>query len=224
MWNLNHNPIPTRRALLRMPLPLNRSRKRVKQLTHRPVNTVDGRLEIGNRKLPSERRPSSKTSTQRKAPVGALPPARAFVLMKLGQTVKGLFPKQTQAENDAYARKTGGSALERIQGGHQRERDCRIAVQVRQFCPATSAGHMLLTHAILGANTHLLSQSLNRDLREDTLGAILSRELSASQIANLTNIELASASRLDELEAAKQASLASTVKSQGTASSDYSIR
>ena len=58
----------------------------------------------------------------------------------------------------------------------------------------------------------LLNQSLNADLRGDTLSAILNRTLKPAQVANLTNVELASSARLAQLEAAKQERLASIVK------------
>ena len=48
----------------------------------------------------------------------------------------------------------------------------------------------------------------------DTMTSILDRKLSAAQVANLTPAELASSKRLAELEAAKQASLQSTVRSK----------
>lgn len=61
---------------------------------------------------------------------------------------------------------------------------------------------------------NLLASSLSRPIREDLRQSILVQSLSARQVAQLTSVDLASVERIKELEAAKHAVLAQTVKSK----------
>ncbi|ORX38275.1 hypothetical protein BD324DRAFT_346512 [Kockovaella imperatae] len=168
-------------------------KKKIKTLTHKPVNSVDGRLIIGDRQPASQRSTKAgRGAPTRKTPQGALAPARAFVLMKLGQALSGLFKDESQSQADQYARELElglWNGFKEVING----KDTAGSKYKGQFT--------------------LLNQSLNVDLRQDTLASILNRTISPAQVANLTNVELASSARLAELEAAKQERLASIVKS-----------
>ncbi|KAL7422433.1 hypothetical protein Q5752_003081 [Cryptotrichosporon argae] len=139
--------------------------------------------------------PAPKRTASSSTGTGAdLPPARQYVVDKLGEVVGLLFTGRPEAvDSKAYARDMEAAlfaSFKDVVGGKE------------------------IAGVRYKAQFNLLASSLNASLRPELLATIWSRALAPAQVAVLAAAELASAARLAELEQARQASLQQTVKAK----------